>query len=44
MFDGERVNSWLGSPPSEAKRNKIVADSSSMLIVGNLEGEEHSCV
>ena len=44
MFDGERVNSWLGSPPSEENRNKIVAGSSSVLIVGNLEGKEQSCV
>ena len=41
---GERANSWLGSPPSKEKRNKNVAGNSSILIVGNLDGEEQSCI
>ena len=40
----ERANSWLGSPPLEEKKNKTVASSSSVLIVGNLDGDEQNCV
>ena len=37
---GERVDSWLGLSPSKEKRNKTVVGNSSLLVVGNLEGEE----
>ena len=41
---GKRADSWLVSSSSKEKRNKTLAGSSSVLVVGNLEGEEESCV
>ena len=39
---GERFDSWLDSSPLKKKGNKVVAGSSPMLVVGDLEGVEQS--
>ena len=41
-FFGERSDPWLDSSPLKEKGNKPVADDSTVLDVGNLEGEEQS--
>ena len=41
---GEGTNSWLGSPPFEEKGNKNVVGNSFVVIVGNLDREQQSCI
>ena len=43
-LQGQRAINGLGSAPSQEKRSKIVAGNSPVLIVGNLDREEQSCV
>ena len=39
---GLRLANGLGSAPSQEKRSKVVAGTSLVLVVGNLDGEEQS--
>ena len=39
---GLGIANRLGSAPSQEKRSKVVADTSLVLVVGNLDGEKQS--
>ena len=39
---GPRIANGLGSTPFQEKKSKVVADTSLVLVVGNLDGEEQS--
>ena len=43
-LQAQRAVNELGSAPSQEKRSKIVAGCSLVLVMGNLDREEQSCV